>query len=518
MTERNFGQNVQAWIGTVVNVMDPQRSGRVQIRVFGRHDDTVNIPDADLPWAQVTQPTTSAARGRIGTAPVGLVVGSRVVGNWLDSDRQLPLVFGSVGRAGAPIPGQTVDGAPAVNTAFGSIPGPTQNNISNPYSSLFQSRVTVIDIDSGSVNIDGVELGLGAVMTEAVEEGMSFAKDPTTGSAEPGETNVLEILKRVDPMSLTSVLPCLVPNALQLQLQIDLGSIATNLINLVSNAITGALLRIISVIGAGIDSVLNAISLAANSIANFADALSALATGGLCGAPRALASINAGTQSLAKSFSSLQRAGQQFGNVPGEIRRSLGLAAETIVSNIPSAIFAPISLSLTVPTGFIQEYYDAESDPFPGYIKFIDPNDPSAEPVFVLRDGQPNFKSASEHVQYDTELFATRSLSSAIIGGTLTGSVLSSIMDQVVTTGQTQGLLRTLGSGFNPSSIAGMISLGLRLAPTVIAAVQGNFQVRISVSILPDTSAIQNAVTNFTRVQTSLAMRRARLETALRRI
>jgi hypothetical protein len=518
MTERNFGQTVQNWIGIVTNVMDPHQSGRVQVRVFGRHDDRANIPDSDLPWAQVIQPVTSAARGRMGTAPVGLVVGSRVFGQWLDSDRQYPLIMGSVGRAGAAIPGQTQDGAPAVNTAVGSIPGATQNNVSNPYSSLFDSRISIEAIDSGSTDIDNVELGTGTVMTEAVEEGMSFAKDPTTGSAEPGETNVLEILRRVDPMSAISALPCLPTNALQLQLQIDLGSIATNLINTVSNAITGAILRIIDTIGGAIDQVLNSIATAAASIANFGDALNALATGGLCGAPRALSSINAGTQSLARSFSSLQGAVQQFGNAPGEIRRSLGLATDTIRSNVPSALFVPVSVSATAPTGFVQEYYSADSDPYPGYIKWIDPNDPSASPTFTLRDGQPNFASAMEHVQYDTELSATRSLRGALTSGSLTGSTLSSIMNQVVSTGQTQGLLRTLGSGFNPTSIAGMAALAARVAPTIISAVQGNFQARISVSVLPNASVVENAVTNFTRVQTSLATRRARLETALRRI
>jgi hypothetical protein len=83
----------------------------------------------------------------------------------LDSDRQYPLILGSVGRAGAPIPGQTQNGAPAVNTAFGSIPSPTQNNVSNPYSSLFDQRVSIDEIDSGLVDIDNVELGTGTVKT-----------------------------------------------------------------------------------------------------------------------------------------------------------------------------------------------------------------------------------------------------------------------------------------------------------------------------------------------------------------
>jgi hypothetical protein len=517
MTERNFGQTVQNWIGIVTNVMDPHQSGRVQVRVFGRHDDRVNIPDSDLPWAQVVQPVTSSARGRMGTAPVGLVVGSRVFGQWLDSDRQYPLILGSVGRAGSIIPGQTEDGAPAVNTAVGSIPAATQNNVSNPYSSLFDSRVSIEQIDSGQVDIDNVELGTGTVMTEAVEEGMEFAKAPTTGSAEPNETDVLAILQRVDPMSAISALPCFPSNAIQLQLQIDLGSIAASLINTISNAITGALLRIIDTIGAGIDSVLNAISAAANGIANFRDALGALQAGGICGAPRALASINAGTQSLARSFASIQRARQQFGNAPGAIRQSLGIAATTI-SNIPTAIFRPVQVLVSAPVGYVQEYYRADQDPYPGYIRWFDPNNNDAERVFTLRDGQPNFGSAAEHVQFDVEQQATSAFRNALFSGPLTSATLSNIMNQVVGVGQAQGLLRSMGSGFNPSSIAGMAALAARVAPTIISAVQGNFQARISVSVLPNASAVQQAATNFTRVQTALAMRRARFETALRRI
>lgn len=516
MTERNLGQTVKMWIGTVTNVMDPHQSGRVQVRVFGLHDDFVNIPTADLPWAQVTQPTTSAARGRIGTAPVGLVVGSRVFGLWLDTDQQYPLVMGSLGRAGEIIQGQTQDGAPAVNTAVGSIPGATQNNVSNPYSSLYDSRITIQTIDSGQENIDGVPLGTGTVMTESVEQGMQFAKLPTTGSADASETNVLEILRSVDPSSFISALPCLPTNALQLQLQIDLGSIAAGLISAVTNAVTSALLQLMDSLG--VNQVLNAIEQAANGIANFRDALDALTTGGLCGAPRALSSINAGTQALARSYSSIQSAAQKFGNAPNAIRESLGIAGSNIISNIPTAAFRPVVISVSVPVGYVQEYYAANIDPYPGYIKWVDPNDPSATPVFTLRDGQPNFRSATEHIEFDIQQTAFNALRNSISGGAIASSALSSVMNQVVGVGQIQGLARTLGSGFNPQSIAGMAALALRVAPTIIAAVQGNFQIRISASILPNASQVQSAVAGFTRVQTSLAMRRARLETALRRI
>jgi hypothetical protein len=298
MTERNLGESVKMWFGIVTNVMDPHQSGRVQVRVFGRHDDRVNIPDADLPWAQVTQPTTSAGRGRIGTAPVGLVVGSRVFGFWRDTDQQYPLVIGSIGRAGEIIQGQTDGGAPAVNTAVGSIPGATQNNVSNPYSILYDSRITIQAVDSNQQNIDAVPLGTGTVMTETVEDGMQFPKLPTTGSATPSENDVLSILRRVDPTSLIASLPCLPLNALQLQINIDLGSIATGLISAISNAVTAALLRIMETLG--VNQILNAIEDAANGIANFRNAIDALSSGGLCAAPRALASISAGTKYLAR--------------------------------------------------------------------------------------------------------------------------------------------------------------------------------------------------------------------------
>lgn len=516
MTERNLGESVRMWFGIVTNVMDPQRSGRVQVRVFGRHDDRVNIPDSDLPWATISQSATSAAHGRIGTAPVGLVVGSKVFGFWLDTDQQYPLLTGSIGRAGSIIPGQTQNGAPAVNIAVGSIPNASQNDPNNPYSGLNPSRVTIQEIDSNQQNIDSVPLGTGVVTTEAVEEGMQFPKLPTTGSADPSETDVLQILRRVDPTSSLSSLPCFPSNALQLQIQIDLGSIGAALINTVTNAVTNAILSIIDSLG--IDQVLNAIDQAASGIANFRDALDALASGGLCGAPRALSSINSGTQALARSYSAIQTAAQRFGNSPSEIRRALGFAQTEIISNVPSAVFRPISVSISPPTNYVQSYYAASQDPYPGYIRWYDPNDPSAQPVFTLRNGQPNFVSAEQHVQFDVEQIARNALRTAIIGGNLTSTTLNTIMNQTVGIGQVQGLIRSMGNGFNPANIAGMASLAASVAPTIIGTVRGVFEGNISFSVLTDTSRITNAATNFTRLQTMLAMRRARLETALRRI
>ena len=99
MTELNFGESVSCWLGKVVNIKDPHESGRVQVRIYGRHDDISNIPDESLPWALVIQPVTSAAQGRLGSAPVGLTKNSQVFGFWLDSDHQYPLIMGTIGKS-----------------------------------------------------------------------------------------------------------------------------------------------------------------------------------------------------------------------------------------------------------------------------------------------------------------------------------------------------------------------------------------------------------------------------------
>lgn len=53
------------WLGRIVNRIDPLGCGRCQVRIFGYHGDDsqeslVNIPDSDLPWAQVMLPVNGA--------------------------------------------------------------------------------------------------------------------------------------------------------------------------------------------------------------------------------------------------------------------------------------------------------------------------------------------------------------------------------------------------------------------------------------------------------------------------
>jgi hypothetical protein len=86
------------FFGRVEDREDPLQLGRVRIRVFGIHpDDKTLVPTEDLPWAIPIVPITSALVGGVGTAPVGILPDSIVVGFFADGiDRQIPMFFGVI--------------------------------------------------------------------------------------------------------------------------------------------------------------------------------------------------------------------------------------------------------------------------------------------------------------------------------------------------------------------------------------------------------------------------------------
>ena len=77
---------------------DPLKLGRCKVRVFGLHSaNKIDLPTADLPWATIMQPVTSAALSGIGISPTGLVEGATVAIIYLDQHCQQPIIIGSVG-------------------------------------------------------------------------------------------------------------------------------------------------------------------------------------------------------------------------------------------------------------------------------------------------------------------------------------------------------------------------------------------------------------------------------------
>lgn len=91
-------QNFTWWIGVVEDRNDPEKLGRCKVRIFGYHtEDLTVLPKSDLPWAVPLTPITSASTSGIGSAPIGPVEGTWIVGWFLDGeDKQQPIMMGTL--------------------------------------------------------------------------------------------------------------------------------------------------------------------------------------------------------------------------------------------------------------------------------------------------------------------------------------------------------------------------------------------------------------------------------------
>lgn len=93
-----FSNGEYAWfVGEVIDIDDPDKDGRVRVKIFGYHPDTENqLSKDDTPWAMVELSAMSSSVKTFGFGPHALVVGTIVKGHFLDGhDAQLPMVTGT---------------------------------------------------------------------------------------------------------------------------------------------------------------------------------------------------------------------------------------------------------------------------------------------------------------------------------------------------------------------------------------------------------------------------------------
>lgn len=82
-----LGNNFKHFVGVVEDRMDPEKLGRLRVRVLGLHTaDKNKIATADLPWASVVLPTTSSGISGLGQSPSFIVEGAWVWGYFRDGD------------------------------------------------------------------------------------------------------------------------------------------------------------------------------------------------------------------------------------------------------------------------------------------------------------------------------------------------------------------------------------------------------------------------------------------------
>ena len=94
MNDMFIGGDFAWYIGKVEDVNDPKFLNRIKVRALGWYDDAIET--ADLPWATVMMPATSASFKGVGSNHE-LVVGSWVVGFFRDGpSAQDPIIMGSI--------------------------------------------------------------------------------------------------------------------------------------------------------------------------------------------------------------------------------------------------------------------------------------------------------------------------------------------------------------------------------------------------------------------------------------
>ncbi len=202
MSDRAIGSVYSGFIGKVVNVHDPLQNGKVQVRIFGMHDDERLIPDKDLPWAQVIQPPWSAGFNKTGWSPVGLIKGSTVEGRFLDPKRKMiPMVTGVIAKAGDPDK-DTAETSGKTKLKEGT-------NATPPSSRQKDNKVhtrTKVDVKKEDEKPTEVNDSDAVDVVKDVVAKAKFAAMGTIGSLEKAAGSVLSQLKQVDPQSLTTAL------------------------------------------------------------------------------------------------------------------------------------------------------------------------------------------------------------------------------------------------------------------------------------------------------------------------
>lgn len=273
MADRSGDYSGSRWRGKVVNVMDPFKQGRVQVRVFGLHDNEAMIPDADLPWAQPKVPLTHGASLRgISSSPVGVVPGSIVDGYFADSERSILIADGTLPSAGSTKTGQIIDGSYAIN--------PGTNDLA------LAAREQDLNAALGGKNL-----------TALAAKGLRFASlSAGVGVLSSIPSNLTSTLLTLDPSNMSGALSGALTGISKIQ-AIDAFSSVAGLADIGTSGITRVLSTAMSQFGVGsVLSAINAIdpaSLSAGALTATDAALANITSTFQSGVPNPLKSLSA---------------------------------------------------------------------------------------------------------------------------------------------------------------------------------------------------------------------------------
>ena len=187
---KNFmGKDGFQWfVGVVEDRADPQKLGRLKVRCLGYHTKFLNkLPTADLPWAHVMNPITSATVSGVGHTPLGAVEGTWVTGFFLDgSDAQQPMIIGTLPGVPASLPVKDAKFGfqDYINANYPKYKESDVNRLARndddaPHSTL-TLRKADRDLAVGTAQVDGVFSGVAQIPADLDQDNGGQWNEPET--------------------------------------------------------------------------------------------------------------------------------------------------------------------------------------------------------------------------------------------------------------------------------------------------------------------------------------------------
>lgn len=471
-------------LAEVRSLDDYFKSGRVKIRFYGVQDDEQNVKDENLTEAMVVMPVTSASTGKVGTAPTGLVVGSRVIVGYAagDTSRRTPIIMGSYYRGAEPKDrdpktatggrDEIKKGSEGVDTPGAANPGLNTAGYSFHNIGLKLNPFNTKDDKYNNAQFTENNSGKKDIKT-AREQFAPNADLPTTASADPSQ-KLPEVLNQVDPQKLSMGLMQLFSALAMVRNLMNSASPAPRR-KTITDALSGALCILTKEFG--FDRVIEVMNAALE---------------------------NDGLNIISPDYQEI---------VKNAVAELIAKAAKFGVNNIPIKTYPIIQYPVVnrlvlpglivdvVPDLYLQQYYPIESDPYPGYIHYMKDN----TSVFVKRVvNQPTYTSADEEIYAVCEQELAEDLRPHFVNKDLTAELLNLYLNKQDNNVQNNGMEKAMGknSGVN---IMGLLPQLLGILGSVV---NNTLSQHLPVSVL-NQGAINQSMEKFSKNMAQLKKMKA---------
>jgi hypothetical protein len=177
------------WAEIVDVENDDEKSGRAKIRLF---EDQSQLKDGELRYARPIFPVTSASLNGAGSTPA-YQKGSRVLGFFIDDDKQIPYIIGTVPSAGKP--GSLSQEGRDIPLGISKDPG--KFNIKT-------EDLRYVVSNTGERKLD--TKGLTQFAKKEANGPAKFGDLKTLGTKIPTGSNAVDQIKKVDPSNAAGVL------------------------------------------------------------------------------------------------------------------------------------------------------------------------------------------------------------------------------------------------------------------------------------------------------------------------